>query len=85
MCVFIYIPQDFTLTVNDRMEPLKIEVFDEDVNDDDDSMGKVTVSIMDLVESKVCVTERESARASEREREREKERERERKTKREIS
>ena len=56
--VFIYILQDFTLTVNDRMEPLKIEVFDEDVNDDDDSMGKVTVSIMDLVESKVCVTER---------------------------
>jgi hypothetical protein len=39
------------------MEPLKIEVFDEDVNDDDDSMGKVTVSMMDLVESKVCVTE----------------------------
>ena len=29
---------DMTLRVADRMEPLKIEVFDEDVHDDDDSM-----------------------------------------------
>ena len=38
-----------TVHVSDRMEPLKIEVFDEDVHDDDDSMVCSSVTILNAV------------------------------------
>jgi len=37
--------EDMTVRVADRMEPLKIEVFDEDVHDDDDSMVFMCVCV----------------------------------------
>jgi hypothetical protein len=41
--------EDMTVHVSDRMEPLKIEVFDEDVHDDDDSMVCSSVTILNAV------------------------------------
>lgn len=34
------------------MQRLEIEVFDQDISDEDDSMGKASVSLVDLVEGR---------------------------------
>ncbi|EKX46192.1 hypothetical protein GUITHDRAFT_163003 [Guillardia theta CCMP2712] len=44
--------ETLTLKFSDRMNDLNVEVFDEDVNDDDDLIGKAKISLMDLVEDK---------------------------------
>jgi hypothetical protein len=36
--------------ITDRMQRLEVEVMDEDVGDDDDSMGRASLSLIDLVE-----------------------------------
>lgn len=44
--------EELSVNVKNRMQRLEIEVFDMDISDDDDSMGKASVSLVDLVEGK---------------------------------
>ena len=48
--------EELTLSVEDRMLKLQIEVYDEDKDDEDDIMGQAAVGMLDLIEGKPKMT-----------------------------